>query len=140
MRSSLSAIFAFMVPVLVTAADVELFSTSMHKESAAPGVRLNYSMTFTEIERGEATSIVEIVYTPSRNPDEVDVLRGACGLMKARGEKFMLSTLRVVSREPLREEITFVKSAPEDFWKQMAAGIVSLTECEKNWLPKVPAN
>jgi hypothetical protein len=131
MRVVPSVIIAFLVSTLAGAADTKLFSMSRSSRAETPGILYNYSMTFTEIERAATTSIVEIVYTPPRYSDETDLLAGVCGLLHARGEKFALGTLRTVSKEPLRQEVTFLKSAPQTDAEQLSVGIVSLSSCQR---------
>jgi hypothetical protein len=138
----LAVLAASGVPVATPAADAKLFSMRMGTRSEAnpENPRLNYTVSFTEVERTEATSILEIIYMPARYPDQGDLTRGMCFLLKARGEKFMLATLRLVSQEPLREEVSFVKSAPDgDDTQLLRAGIISLSHCEKSWLPRQQA-
>jgi hypothetical protein len=110
-------------------ADVKLFSMSITHKAEAGEVLANYKVTYTEIERTETTSLVEIVHTPARYSDQGDFFAAMCGLLRARGERFMLGTLRTVSTEPLRQEVTFVKSGPDTVSEQLRAGIISMQQC-----------
>lgn len=136
---ALVILIAMLAPLQILAADAKLFSMRIesHTDGAEkPGApTFNYTLQITELERKETTSILEFIYTPARHPDETDLLRGLCGLLKARGEEFLLRKLRLVSKEPLQAEVTFVTSAPVDEMQQLGSGIISLAHCEKFWLP-----
>jgi hypothetical protein len=127
----LSVIIALAHSFAVCAADSPLFR--MRSEFRSRGV--DYTLLFSEIERTDTTSVVEVIYSPARSPDHVDLLRGGCGIMKVRGKRFMWATPRPLSREPLRLEFTFLMSAPSEVVDQIKANVISLSQCEA-YLPR----
>ncbi len=68
--------------------------------------------TFHEIERRPTSSIAEVVTDAGSSISGFEfLLRGVCGVAKARGERYF--TFRPISRSPMRMEIIFLKSAPD---------------------------
>ena len=119
-----------------SAADAPLFEL---RSESRTGDRLNYTFSFREVKRTETSSVVEIVYTTADAqpgaPSRDDILRGMCGVLKARGKQFMLSTLLPDLTEPLHQQILFLKAAPGPSLDQRKVNVVSISECEK-YLPR----
>jgi hypothetical protein len=95
---------------LCWAATLELYALEMNDALADDGRVV--TRTFREVERRPTSSIVDLVTEAGSSVSSFTfVLRGMCGVARARGEQYF--TGRTLSRSPIRMEITFQKSAPD---------------------------
>jgi hypothetical protein len=87
-----------------------LFSLEIKDAPVENGKAMTW--TFHEIERRPASSIVEVVTeTGGSISGFTFLIRGMCGVAKARGEQFF--TAKELSRSPVRVEVLFQKTAPD---------------------------
>jgi hypothetical protein len=115
------------------AAETSLFSLRMGSRSENHAT--DYSVTFNEISRTTATSLIEMVYTPPRlSPDLGEVTTGMCLLLKSRAAQIV--QVAVVSTDPIRFEASFPPPNPEAamnclhlVWSQHANGRRYSTHC-----------
>jgi hypothetical protein len=95
---------------LCWAATPELYVLEMKDARADDGSVV--TRTFREVERRSTSSIVDLVTeTGSSVSSFAFVLRGMCGVARARGEQYF--TGRTLSRSPIRMEIIFQNTAPD---------------------------
>lgn len=94
----------------------------------------DYSVTFKEINRTAATSLIEMVYSPPRlSPDYGEVTTGMCLLLKSRAAKII--KYAVVSTDPLRFEVSFPPPDPNIPLDSLVTGEFTLPMCER-WLSR----
>ena len=99
----------FVTAYAAVAAELKLFELTF---TGSVEGKVQSTMHFKEIERTPTTSIVEMVYTPARpGLDQVQLIQGACLLMKSRSEHFVQA--RVISQDPVRIEVTFPREITE---------------------------
>ena len=92
------------------AAAPELFSLEIKDAPVENGKAMTW--TFHEIERRPTSSIIEVVTeTGASISGFTFLIRGMCGMAKARGEQFF--TAKELSRSPVRIEVLFQKTAPD---------------------------
>jgi hypothetical protein len=114
------------------AAEPGLFSLRMGSRSENHAT--DYSVTFKEISRTAATSVIEMVYTPSRlTPDLGEVTTGMCLLLKARAAQIV--QVAVVSNDPIRFEVSFPPPNPDVPLDRLVPNQFSAPQCER-WLSR----
>jgi hypothetical protein len=113
-------------PISTLADDLPLLELTFAERPVNGPVRS--TMHFKEIERTATTSLVEMIYTPHREaPDQVQLIRGVCLLMRPRGEQFVQAVL--ISRDPIRYEVTFPKATAES--PLGSGGPLSASQCAR---------
>jgi hypothetical protein len=126
MKDTLYVVALVVFAAAALAGEVPLFEMTVTKSPA--GGPVGSTLKFKEVERTATTSIIEMVYTPSRlGPDLVDLTNGVCFLMKYRGEQFVQTAL--TSQNPLRFEVTFPRLTAES--PLGSGGPLSLAQCER---------
>lgn len=113
------------------AATPELFTLTVQDAPVENGKVL--TATFREIERKPDASIVEIQWKSGGSvSSSMFVMRGMCGVARARGEQFFTS--RPVPESPGRMEVTFPRTgpAPDRFGPLMPgeATVFSMAQCD----------
>ena len=115
------------------AADSGLFSLTMGSRSENPTT--DYSVTFKEIRRDAASSLIEMVYTPPRlTPDQGEVATGMCLLLKNRAAQMVQA--KVVSNDPIRFEVSFPPLNPDAPLDRLGPNQLSTLMCER-WLARL---
>ena len=107
---------------------VELFHLNVKDVPVENGKRLE--MKFEEIDRSAHFSTVEITLVSGGSvSSSMFVLRGMCGLARARGEQFFRANQ--VSKAPMRYQVTFLGTAtPAELRPANAADkVFSRAEC-----------
>jgi hypothetical protein len=95
---------------LCWAATPELYVLEMKNTLAENGSVV--TRTFREVERRPTSSVVDVVTETGNSVSSFTfVLRGMCGVTRARGEQYFTS--KTLSGSPMRIEIVFQKSAPD---------------------------
>jgi hypothetical protein len=114
------------------AEEPKLFAITM--SSSSENHARDYSVTFREINRTAATSLIEMVYSPPRlSPDLGELTTGMCLLLKSR--RAPMIKYAVVSTEPLRFEVSFPTPDPNIPLDSMVRGEFSSPTCER-WLSR----
>ena len=128
MKATFRLIACLLASSVVLAADGPLFAVTATQSTE--GGPVSSTLQFKELERTPTTSIVEMSYEPRRSvPDQVELIRCVCLLMKYRDEQFV--SVASIPNERFRFEVTFPKSDP-------AAGTLkswplSVEQC-KRWI------
>ena len=103
-----------------------LFELSVVDVPAENGKRLN--MSLREIERQPDYSLVEVEFKSGGSvSSSMFVVRGMCGLAKARDEKFL--QVKEISRGPTRYHVTFPKTPADEELKGPKKSVFSSDEC-----------
>jgi hypothetical protein len=94
----------------------------------------DYVVTFTEINRTAATSLIEMVYAPPRlSPDLGEVTTGMCMFLQARAAPIV--QVAVVSNEPIRFEVSFPPPSTDVTLRRRVPNQFSAPMCEQ-WLSR----
>lgn len=103
-----------------------LFELSVVDAPAENGKRL--TMSLREIERQPDYSLVEVEFKSGGSvSSSMFVLRGMCGLAKARDEKFLQA--KAISRSPMRYQVTFPKTPEDQELKGPEKSVFTSDEC-----------
>ena len=126
------ALVCLLGATVALAAESSLFSLRMGSRSENHAT--DYVVTFNEINRTAATSLIEMVYTPPRlSPDLGEVTTGMCLLLRARAVQIV--QVAVVSTDPIRFEASFPPPNPEAPLDGLVPNQFSASMCEK-WLTR----
>jgi hypothetical protein len=110
------------------AEEPKLFAVTM--STSSQDHTRDYSVTFKEISRTAATSLVEMVYSPPRlSPDLGELTTGMCLLLKSRAAPII--KYAVASTDPLRFEVSFPSPDPNIPVDSLVRGEFSSPTCER---------
>jgi hypothetical protein len=113
------------------AEESNLYEASVSDVATSGGEKV--AVTFKEIERSPLKSVVELSALAGGSVSgPMLIVKFMCGLTRARGEQFFAS--RLISRSPMRFEVTFPKTGPTPSFtrdsKPPDSNVFSLAQCD----------
>ena len=110
MKAIYRLVTLLLAPVIALTADSKLVQyriTTTRQDGAVQSI-----LYVKEVERTEASSIVEITYEPRRfGPDLGDIHTATCFVLRTRGEQFVFVKI-LTQEQPFRFDVTFPASDP----------------------------